>query len=71
MFTSQIVLGTDLNDVTATLFPGRIPNHALISAYGDYNADKLIDIFILSDDGRCDLPAGVTQSQITGMDKQF
>lgn len=43
---------TDLEDETTSLFLGETPNKIVIGAYGDYNADKLVDIFITSDQGR-------------------
>ena len=51
VFLLNITNGTDLTDVTANVFPGSIPNKAVIAAYGDYNGDKLVDIFVISGDG--------------------
>ena len=38
---------TDLTDVTDNLFYGN-SSSGLIAAYGDYNADKLVDIFVIA-----------------------
>ena len=46
----SVVLGTKLTDVTDSVFTeGNI--HSYLAAYGDNNADKMVDIFLINDKG--------------------
>ena len=44
------VFSTKLTDITEDIFTGS-SSRRYIAAYGDYNADKLVDIFLIHEKG--------------------
>ena len=45
------ISAADLIDVTGNLFSS--PATGVVAAFGDFNADKLTDIFVIKEDGEC------------------
>lgn len=47
----SVTLCTKLTDVTNDLFTGKSTTSKVFAAFGDFNADKLVDIFLVGDKG--------------------